>query len=217
MSTFLFFLFSIAETFIIYYLMCTMFSFKLSQYWKEALLGSIILTTISYFMRGYSLGIFDVMLQPLLFILSLIILFRIRIFYSTAMSFSFITYVMLQITVIMGLKVSGLIEIWVSHNDFGVYIIQSLSIFFTYILVLILRKYDLRYSFVPSSKQAKVPSNKSNVLLVSLIFAEIFALGISYYWWQHSFNWVYFVCSILMFVIAAYVMKLLNNKEYNYD
>jgi hypothetical protein len=194
-----------------------MFSFIARHFWVEALIGSILLTVVSYFMRGHSLGFFDVMLQPLLFIITLATLFRNRLFYSVILSFSFITYVMIQINVIMGLKVSNLIDKWVSPYDFGVYIIQTLSILATLLLILIMKKFHLRYSFIPTSRKAKVPINLTNVLPACLIISEILSLGISYYWWINSFNWIYFSCSVIMFLVALYVMKLLNEKEYTYD
>jgi hypothetical protein len=217
MNTFLFFLFSILETLTIYYLTFVMFSFIARHFWMEALIGSILLTVVSYFMRGHSLGIFDVMLQPLLFILTLATLFRNRLFYSVILSFAFITYVILQIIVIMGLKVTTLIDKWVSPYDFGGYIIQSLSILTTLLLILFMKRFHLRYSFIPTSRKAKVPINLSNLLPPCLIISEILSLGISYYWYKYSFNWIYFSCSIIMFLIALYVMKLLNEREYTYD
>jgi hypothetical protein len=217
MNTFLFFLFSILETLTIYYLTFVMFSFIARHFWIESLIGSILLTVVSYFMRGHSLGIFDVMLQPLLFILTLATLFRNRLFYSVILSFAFITYVILQIIVIMGLKVTTLIDKWVSPYDFGGYIIQSLSILTTLLLILFMKRFHLRYSFIPTTRKVKVPINISNLLPPCLIISEILSLGISYYWYKYSFNWIYFSCSIIMFLIALYVMKLLNEREYNYD
>jgi hypothetical protein len=217
MNTFLFFLFSILEAFTVYYLTFVMFSFIARHFWIEALIGSILLTTVSYFMRGHSLGIFDVMLQPLLFILTLATLFRNRLFYSVILSFAFITYIMIQINVITGLKITTLIDTWVSPYDFGGYIIQALSILTTLLLIFIMKKFHLRYSFIPTSRRAKVPVNISNLLPACLIISEILSLGLSYYWYKYSFDWIYFFCSIIMFLIALYIMKLLNKKEYAYD
>jgi hypothetical protein len=216
MNTILFFLFSILETLTIYYLTFVMFSFIARHFWIEALIGSILLTVVSYFMRGHSLGIFDVMLQPLLFILTLTTLFRNRLVYSVILSFAYITYVMIQITIIMGLKITTL-DKWVFLYDFGIYVIISLSILSSLLLISIMRKYHLRYSFIPTSRKAKYPINVSNILPLCLIISEILTLGLSYYWYNYSLNWIYFSCSIFMFLVALYIMRLLNKKEYAYD
>lgn len=216
MSVFLFFLFSILETYTIYILTMVMFTFRVKDYWWESLAGSVVLTIISYFMRNQSLGIFDVMLQPVLFIFILVLLFRIRAFYATLLSFSYITYVMLQLTIIMILKVTGLIEIWVSPYDFGGNVIQSMSILISVVLIVLMHEFDWRYSFVPTTKKTLVKMNNANVLLVALIAAEIVSLGFFYYFYRYNFNLTFFLMSVVMFTVTWLVMKMLNKKEFSY-
>lgn len=217
MEIILFFIFSIIEASFNFVLTFILFSFDPKRYIKEILLSAAALSTVSYLMRNLDLGMFDVMLQVVLFALVINFVFKVHISFAICMSFGNIVYLLLQVIVIEVLKNTGLIETWVSHYSFGANIIQSLTFVLALVVMWVLKHYDFRFSFVPTSPYVKVSFNQLNVLILSLIVVQVFMTGFMYYWYTTNFGNTFFFIVLAFFAIAAFVMYLLNKKEYAYD
>lgn len=214
MKFFLFFIFSTAEYIAIFFLTFKMFSMVFKQYTKQVLVSAMIMTLISYFLRKYNLGVYDVMIQLLLFVLFLRLIFRIHTYYSLTMSFAYIVYVITQILIILVLKETLLIDKILSIDSYGAYIIQSLTILSAFLLGMIVKNKELNYNFVPTNLFEKVKLRGDNLMIAALLIIEIAIIGFAYYWYSTNFSYKFLFISLILFIFAGILMRLYNKKEY---
>lgn len=133
-------------------LMFKIYRLPMREYQVSIIVMSLAITGFSFFNRVIlEMPEIDLPLQMISFILFSRYVIKIKYFYSTLItSMGLCSYIILQLTIYLFLTNTGLIdhEIVTQLGGWSVYLVQVTTILFAYLIAILLKSFNLGFSFV---------------------------------------------------------------------
>ncbi|WP_020617051.1 hypothetical protein [Paenibacillus daejeonensis] len=181
MGTVLYFLFSGIEWLALILLTFAMFKFPLKGFRGQILFASAIMALLSHFIfEVLELRVIATLLQPPVIFLILWQMFRVHIFYAALMTvygymgYLFIQYFFLILMIWMDIP----LEVLMPHTN-QAYVLQSLSVMTTLVIVGLLYRFRIGYTFVPDYEYAPLTMRGLNLKLFFLILGGYGVISIT--------------------------------------
>jgi len=183
MNIFLYLFFSSIEWLALILLMFAMFKFRLQGYWGQVILTSAIMSLLSHFVfQVIEIRFLATTLQPPVIFLFLWQMFRIQIFYSGVMTiYGYMAYMALQTAVMLVATNFGISYESIVPNSLSLYVIQTFTILTTVIVLWLLHRFRIGYSFVPDYEYSPVILKGINFRLLLLTLVGYGWISVSYY------------------------------------
>lgn len=181
MKAILYLLFSGTEWLALILLTFAMFKFRLKGYWGQIILTSASMSLLSHFIfQGLQMRELATILQPPALFLFFWQMFRIQIFYAALMTvYGYMAYSCVQMLLIIVEFELGIDPNKILPNTLPIYILQTVSILFVLLIVALLYKYRVGYTFVPDSEYAPVRMKGLNLRLLFLTIAGFGCLAVT--------------------------------------
>ncbi|NBI28886.1 sensor histidine kinase [Chengkuizengella marina] len=201
-------IFSLLEYGALFFLMFTLFRLKMLDYIPKIILTSNILLYVSISLReGFELELLAPISQMFLLCILMWQLFSLNFLHAVIMSVvGYVCYAIIQ-TILYLIYTP---DIALFSNE--VYILQIITAFITFIITLILKKFNIGYSFIVK-KPNKVKLSKLKFSLAFLILGFLPLISMYYFLYKPDFKVVYvlFFIVYLSIVISLIIKKWKQN------
>lgn len=207
----LYMLFSILETYAMFYLAFKVF--KIDVYNVEMVFASALMAFVSFVLRhDYEMILTDVFFQYVLTFCFFWLLFRIHIFYAVSMTgLTYLAYMFIQSSCYFIMKIIGLYILSIPYATIGVYIIQFISALSAIFIGIYIGKKKKGFDFVPDKQNIKVKIETREIKIFilsapSLIFV-VLMVGLAQKYWQ------YFFLMPMIYAVLLYAYLYLSYKK----
>jgi hypothetical protein len=215
MNFVLFTLFSSAEYVSIFILMFTLFRFRFKGYRKQIALTAVILSYVSFTMRMDGMQNVTTIMQVVVLFLLVWMLFQVQVFYAAIMSFSAcFGYGVVQGLIVLVTSELGLLKISdISENSLTGYGLQISTAIVYSLIGWIIRKNNMGFDFVPTSKNARIRYTKLNLFFLLVMITSILVLFFTIYLINNYSNIEGSLILVIIYVIGFSVLIYLSNRK----
>ncbi len=208
----LFMLFSVIETFALFYLGFKIF--KIDLYPKEIIFAGVIMAFFSYVIRNdYQMAELDTLVQYTLVVCFLWLLFRIHIFYSFIMTaISYQSYLLIQSLLYLIINFTGIYHLNYPFISVGIYSLQLLSATITIMVGYCIGKKRKGFDFIPDKPDAKIIISKREKIMFALTFPSIFFIMLMLLFAEHYYQ-LFFVIPLMYSILLLGYLYLSDKKN----
>ncbi len=196
----LFVLFSVLESFAMFYLVFK--TFKIDVYPLEILFSGFIMAFFSFVLRNvYGWVQVDIIVQFFLVFCFLWLLFKIHIFYAIIMTgLGYQAYMLIQSLIFLAMSQAGVFSL---NNSYMSYLLQFLSAGMTIGIANYLAKKRKGFDFIPDKPRGKIHINKREKILFALTLPSILIILSTFYFATHFIR--FFTVIPFLYAVVLYV------------
>lgn len=207
----LFMLFSLLETFAMFFLAFRVF--KIDLYVVEMIFASLIMGFISYVLRNeYGLTSSDVIIQYLLTFCFFWLLFRIQVFYAAIMTgLAYLSYMLIQSSFYLTMNLTGMNSPDFPFASLSVYALQVVSALSTMLIASYIHRRRKGFDFVPDKPNEKVSIQSRDIVIFVLSVPSVFIILLMLFLAQRFSQ--FFVLMPLAYGILLYGYLYLSYKK----
>lgn len=213
----LFTLFSSIEVIAMFAIMFALFRFEYPFYHVNVLFIALMMSFVSFSLRyGLDLSNYSTFIHFLLLILFFSLLYRQHLYYAAiAVTISFVIYGLIQLLVIGGLVLFGVMNSSDIQRAFSVegMVIQSISVVIAMLIFYGIKRYNKGFSFLPHTNRVSIQWTSINTSILVLLVLTIGLIGFMYYYFNINNYSGYYILSFILLFLLVYLLYLSMRKD----
>lgn len=190
------------------------FRFPLGSYKYHLLFASIFISQFSFLIRNYE--VID-SIAPLLLAVTVVLficfLFRVRIFYATAMGITgYAVYIIIQLAITSIINVTIPLDEILSNFLF-IKLLQIASIVSIVLLTYLLARKNIGFSFVPDSEREEIRWTKQTLMFAVFLVITLISISIIHYLVISGSSLGLYVSLLSIFILVSILLYFSFRKE----
>ncbi|CAH1225122.1 hypothetical protein PAECIP111893_05220 [Paenibacillus plantiphilus] len=211
-----FILLSAPEYIAVLFLTFALFRIKPQGFYPHIVFVSFILGNVSYATRAdEAMAVWSSSLQMLVAVVCMWLLFRIPLFYAMIITtVTNVTYGFFQLLFFTGYLNYAIISFEeVSSGSLVGYIVPLSSILFTFLVILIIRRFNLSIDWIPNNPRARVPMNRGNIGFLVITVVILMGYSTIFLWWSNGPVYIFQGITIVLIILLLCLIYMSRRKD----
>jgi len=193
--------------------MFSLFRFSIKDYIPHTVFFCLLMSYFSATLHQTGAEAIAPSLQMLLFIVCIWLLFRLHLFYALIMGVTgYHAYIIFQLPIMYAMHKCGW---WDVDSGDGIEWVQLSTVIIVGAATLIMRRYHLGFTFIPSSETRRVVFHKYNVIMLIVAVSDIVLEGMFLAVYRSKVEELIIIASVIQFLIMLFFLHYSLKKEQN--